>query len=255
MRTENAAQLPEGAVLVVGGGQSACQISDELLDARRRVHLSIGRCPWFPRRGRGRDILDWVLTLGMMDETVDSLPSPAARLACNPPVSGNDGGHDCHPRGLAGRGASVVGRLEGVAASTASFGADVEQALAGGDAFVDELMSRIDGYLAAAGISAPPAEERDRGPSPIPDTLELDVREHEVSTILWATGYRPGYDWIDLDVADEYGWPVQDWGVSPHAGLYFVGVNWLHTRKSALLCGVGEDAEHVVSHLLARRRS
>ena len=62
----------------------------------------------------------------------------------------------------------------------------------------------------------------------------------------------PGYDWIELDVSDEHGWPVQDRGVSPHEGLYFVGVNWLHTRKSALLCGVGEDAAHVVEHLVAR---
>jgi len=248
----NPGQLPDGAVLVVGGGQSGCQISDELLGAGRRVYLSVGRCPWFPRRYQGRDIVDWALTLGIMDETVDSLPSPAARLGCNPPVSGNDGGHDCHPRWLAGRGASVVGRLEGVAGSVAHFGGGVEEALAGGDAFVDEITTGIDGYLAAEGIEAPPAEERDRGPKPVLDTPELDLAGHGIATILWATGFRPDYRWIELDVTDEYGWPAQNRGVSPHEGLYFVGVNWLHKRKSALFCGVGEDAEHVVSHLVGR---
>lgn len=249
----NPGQLPEGAVLVVGGGQSGCQISDELLSAGRRVYLSIGRCPWFPRRYRGRDIVDWALELGILDEPVDALPSPAARMGCNPPVSGNDGGHDCNPRWLAGRGATVVGRLEGVDGQVARFGPGVEESLAFGDEFVDELTAGIDGYLAEKGIEAPPPEASERGPSPIADTLELDLREHRVSTILWATGYRPAYGWIDLDVTDEYGWPAQRQGVSEHPGLYFVGVNWLHKRKSALLCGVGEDAEHVVSHLAARR--
>lgn len=249
------AQLPHGAVLVVGGGQSGCQISDELLDAGRRVILSVGRCPWFPRRYRGRDIVDWALELGMMDETVDSLPSPAARMSCNPPVSGNDGGHDCHPRWLAGRGATVVGRLEGVDGPVARFGSGVEETLAGGDAFVDELTARIDGYIASEGIDAPLPDERERGPANVADTPELDLSENGISTILWATGFRPDYAWIDLDVTDEHGWPVQDWGVSPHDGLYFVGVNWLHTRKSALLCGVGEDAGHVVSHLVGRGRT
>ena len=245
-------QLPEGAVLVVGGGQSGCQISDELLNAGRRVYLSVGRCPWFPRRYRERDIVDWALSLGLLDETVDELPSPAARMGCNPPVSGNNGGHDCHPRWLAGRGAVVVGRLEGVDGSVARLRPGVEETLAGGDAFVDEVTSAIDGYLQESGIDAPKAEERDRGPCPVADTLELDLHEHYITSILWATGFRPDYGWIELDVADEYGWPVQQRGVSPQPGLYFVGVNWLHKRKSALLCGVGEDAEHVASHLVSR---
>jgi putative flavoprotein involved in K+ transport len=187
-----------------------------------------------------------------MDETVDSLPSPAARLACNPPVSGNGGGHDCHPRWLAGRGAVVLGRLAGVDGPLARFAPGVEETLAAGDAFVDELTTGIDRYLAGAGADAPAAEERDRGPSPLADVEEIDLREHGITTILWASGFRPDYRWIDLDVTDEYGWPVQEKGVSRHPGLYFVGVNWLHKRKSALFCGVGEDAEHVVSHLVGR---
>jgi putative flavoprotein involved in K+ transport len=84
-------QLPDGATLVVGGGQSGCQIADELIGAGRAVYLSVGRCPWAPRRYRGREIVHWLIETGFVEQTVDSLPSPAARLMCNVPISGNDG--------------------------------------------------------------------------------------------------------------------------------------------------------------------
>jgi putative flavoprotein involved in K+ transport len=243
-------QLPDGAVLVVGGGQSGCQITDELLTAGREVFLSTSRCGWFPRRYRDRDFLYWAGELGLLDQTVDSLPSPAARLACNPPISGNDGGHDCHPRWLAGRGANVVGRLQGIDERVVRFEQGVENALAAADNAASELMAGVDAYVAKRGLELPEAEERETGPSPIADTIELDLSAHGITTILWASGFRPDYSWIELDVTDEHGWPVQRRGVSEHAGLYFVGVNWLHKRRSALLCGVLADAEHVVSQLV-----
>ena len=245
-------QLPEGAVLVVGGGQSGCQISDELLGAGRSVYLSAGSCAWFPRRHRGRDWVHWVVEAGILDDTVDSLPSPAARLACNPPISGNDGGHDCHPRWLAARGAVVVGRLEGVRDGAAHFAPGIEETLAAGDHFAHSVIARIDEYIAEHGLEAAAQEERESLPSPIADVTRIDLRDAGVTTILWASGFQPDYSWIELEVTDEFGWPVQRRGASEHPGLYFVGVNWLHKRKSALFGGVGEDAEHLVSHLVAR---
>jgi putative flavoprotein involved in K+ transport len=245
-------QLPEGAVLVIGGGQSGSQISDELLGAGRSVYLSAGSCAWFPRRHRGHDWVHWVVEAGILDDTVDSLPSPAARLACNPPISGNDGGHDCHPRWLAARGAVVVGRLEGVRDGAAHFAAGIEETLAAGDQFAYSVIARIDEYIAEHGLEAEAQEERESLPSPIADVTRIDLRDAGITTILWANGYRPDYSWIELEVADEFGWPVQERGVSEHPGLYFVGVNWLHKRKSALFGGVGEDAEHVVSQLVRR---
>jgi putative flavoprotein involved in K+ transport len=245
-------QLPEGAVLVVGGGQSGSQISDELLGAGRSVYLSAGSCAWFPRRHRGHDWVHWVVEAGILDDTVDSLPSPAARLACNPPISGNDGGHDCHPRWLAARGAVVVGRLEAVRGGAAHFAAGIEETLAAGDQFAYSVIGRIDEHIAEHGLEAEAQEERESLPSPIADVTRIDLRDAGITTILWANGYRPDYSWIELEVADEFGWPVQQRGVSEHPGLYFVGVNWLHKRKSALFGGVGEDAEHVVSQLVMR---
>ena len=129
-------QLPPGGVLVVGSGQSGCQIADELISAGRQVYLSVGRCPWFPRRYRGRELIHWLIETGIADETVETLPSPAARLTCNPPVSGNDGGHDCNPRWLARRGATLLGRVETIEQGVVRFGSTLEESLANGDAFV-----------------------------------------------------------------------------------------------------------------------
>jgi putative flavoprotein involved in K+ transport len=112
-------------------------------------------------------------------------------------------------------------------------------------------MSKVDELVSGRGLDAPVAEERDEGPSPIEDPPTLGLRDEGISTILWATGFRSDYAWIEPEVTDEYGWPRQRRGVSAHPGLFFVGVNWLHKRRSALFCGVGEDAEHVVSELVA----
>jgi putative flavoprotein involved in K+ transport len=233
-------QLPEGAVLVVGSGQSGCQIADELLHAGREVYLSAGRCGWFPRRYHGRDMLHWTIELGLMDETVDKLPSPAARRACNPTISGNDGGHDCHARWLGARGAVLAGRVERIEGARVTFGAGVDETLAWADEFAARIMRGIDDHL---GLEPEPTEEL----GPVRSVEELDLGR--VGAILWTTGFRPDFGWIEGFEVDAQGFPVQQRGVAPQPGLYFLGVNWLHKRKSALFLGVGEDAEHVVSHI------
>ena len=244
-------QLPPGGVLVVGSGQSGCQIAEELLDAGRTVYLSVGRCPWLPRRYRGRELVRWLIDTGMADETVDTLPSPAARLACNPPVSGNDGGHDCNPRWLARRGAALLGRLEGFQGRTARFASDLAENLARGDEFVAAFERKVDEYVSAAKLDVPEADIRGE-PEPVEESPALDVDAASIGTILWATGFRPDLGWIDLPVVGDDGWPVQTRGVTAFPGLYFVGVHWLHKRKSALFLGVGEDAEYVAAHILGR---
>jgi putative flavoprotein involved in K+ transport len=244
-------QLPEGAVLVVGGGQSGCQIADELMRAGREIYLSVGRCPWIPRRYRGREIVHWLVETAFVDQTVDTLPSPAARLACNAPVSGNDGGHDCNPLWLEERGAILLGRLQDVHGHTAIAATDLAESLAFGAGKLAELITLIEDLVATERLDVPDAEPAGELPAREPRT-ELDLREAGVSSILWSNGYRPDYSWIDAPLFDEYGWPVQRRGVTDVPGLYFLGLHWLHTRRSSLLFGVGDDAEHVVSHLVAR---
>jgi putative flavoprotein involved in K+ transport len=244
-------QLPDGGVLVVGSGQSGCQIADELRGAGRNVFLSVGRCPWFPRRDRGRELMHWLLETGRADDTVDTLPTPAVRLTCNPPVSGNDGGHDCNPRWLAARGTVLVGRVESVSGHTVRIGDGLAESLAAGDEFVASFRRRVDETVAAHGLDVP-EREPDEPPVPVPVVDRLDLRREGVTTVLWANGFRPDHFWIDGVETDEQGWPVHDRGVSPVDGLFFVGLHWLRKRKSSLFVGVGEDAEYVVSRLALR---
>ena len=245
-------QLPPGGVLIVGSGQSGCQIAEELLAAGRAVYLSVGRCPWLPRRYRGRELVHWLIETGLADDAVEDLPSPSARLTCNPPVSGNDGGHDCNPRWLARRGAILLGRVDDIADGIVRVGGGLEESLAFGDEFVANFKRRADEYVERTGLDVP-APEPDEPDAPLSPRSELDLRAEGVDTILWANGFRPDHSWIEGVETDEQGWPLHERGVSPLPGLFFVGLHWLHKRKSSLLFGVGEDAAHVAERLASRR--
>jgi putative flavoprotein involved in K+ transport len=245
-------ELPEGAVLVVGSGQSGCQVAEDLVDAGRTVYLSVGACPWVPRTHRGRDLVHWMIETGLMDQTVDSLPSPDALVACNPAVSGTERGHDCNPVTLTRRGVIPVGRLEGFHGGSARFAGDLAANVARGCEFEATLRQRFEEHASATG--ADPLDE----PSPetaLPELPELrELALADLGAIVWATGFRPDYSWIDLPVLGDAGRPLQRRGVTDVPGLGFVGVHWLHTRKSSLFLGVGEDAEHLVAQLSSATR-
>jgi putative flavoprotein involved in K+ transport len=216
------------------------------------VFLSVGRCAWVPRRDRGRELVHWLVDTGFADETIDTLPSPAARLTCNPPVSGNDGGHDCNPRWLAARGAVLLGRVAGVSGHAAQIGDGLAESLAFGDEFVATFRRRVDDYVDAQGLDVP-EREPDEPLAPVPVIDTLDLRREGVTTVLWANGFRPDHSWVDGVEVDAQGWPVHERGVSPVPGLFFVGLHWLYRRKSSLFLGVGEDAEHLVSEIARLR--
>ncbi|MGE5178217.1 MAG: FAD-dependent oxidoreductase [Bacteroidota bacterium] len=241
-------QLPEGSVLIVGSGQSGCQVAEELLAAGRRVVLSVSRCTWIPRRYRGRDMMRWMADAGMWEQTPDALPSLDARLACNPPVSGNDGGHDCNPRTLARQGAVLIGRLEGIEGTTLQLGRGLAESLAAGDEFVATFKRTADALARAARLDLPDPEPEETV-APVRDIPTFDLRDQRVTSIVWANGFRPDHSWIEGVATDALGWPVQTRGAAPVPGLYFVGLHWLTKRKSALFLGVGEDAAHVAQHL------
>jgi putative flavoprotein involved in K+ transport len=247
------AQLPEGAVLVVGSGSSGCQIAEELREHGREVYLSVGSCPWSPRRYRGRDFMRWAMELGLMDETVAS--SPRAKLACNQSLSGNNGGHDCHPRSLARLGVVLVGRVEAVVRRKIVLRPDLHENLAKIDQFAASFKRQVDQYVWAARLDG--FDRSEDADSPEPDDPaateqihELDLGRSGIATVLWANGYRSDFRWIRLRLFDAEGWPVQVRGVTASPGLYFVGVHWLYKRKSALLLGVGEDAKYVAGHIV-----
>jgi putative flavoprotein involved in K+ transport len=256
----NPGELPEGGVLVVGSGQSGCEIGLELLEAGRTVHLAVGRCGWAPRRYRGRELMRWMIDVGAMNETSEVLPSPRARLAGNVAVSGSDGGRDCNPLVLEAAGARLHGRFLGFEGRRAFFKADLDASLEFGAAFERDLCRRFDEYAEAAGLDLPEHPLRAReGSTHGASELELKLKREGVTTVLWAGGFRPAFSWIDISVFDELGFPRARRGVTDTRGLYFVGLPWLHTRKSPLFLGVGDDAAHIadaiVAHLETNRPS
>jgi putative flavoprotein involved in K+ transport len=243
-RYRNPDDLPDGGVLVVGSGQSGCEIGLELLEVGRSVHLAVGRCGWAPRRYRGREYMRWLVDIGAADETIDVLPSPRARLAGNVAVSGSRGGRDCNALVLEEAGAVLHGRFVGFDGSRALFEDDLDASIEFSTTFERDLCRRMDEYAAEAGLDLPEHPLRTRSHSADAET-ELSLARGGISTVLFAGGFRPAFSWIDMPIFDELGFPYAHRGVTDVPGLVFVGLPWLHKRKSPLLLGVGDDARHV----------
>jgi len=240
------AVLPPGAVLVVGSGQTGCQIAEELTLSGRRVVLASGRAPWVPRRIEDRDAVDWLLETPFFDLSLADLPVPGARLLANPQLSGARGGHDLNTRTLAALGVEVSGRMLGIHDGQAAvFAEDLDESVAWGDARYAELRTMIGVSRTQRGLSVPTM------PDPAPfdaGTALTRLPLRDLSAVILTTGYRPDYaSWIDLPEAfDAMGFPLHTDGTSTaHPQLHFVGVHFLRSRKSSLLLGVGEDAELV----------
>lgn len=248
----NPAQLPDGAVVVVGAGSSGAQIADELQRAGRRVYLSVGPHDRPPRRYRGKDFVWW---LGVLGKWAMTSPGPGTEHVTIA-VSGAHGGRTVDFRDYAARGITLVGRTEGYAAGQLSFAPDLRATIEGGDANYLSVLREADAYVAREGLDLPPEPEaHDIGP--LPDCVTaprdaLDLAEAGVSTILWATGYALDFGWLELDVFDAAGRPRHTRGVSEVPGLYFLGLPWLTCRGSSFIWGVWPDAEALAAHIAGR---
>ncbi len=243
-------QIPPGRVLVVGSGQTGCQLAEELHLAGRDVVLACGKSPWVHRRIAGRDIVWWLLESGFLDVTVEWLPSPLARLAANVQATGRDGGHDLTYRELHAMGVALAGRLDRVGNHTVTFAPDLAASIAWGDARHGDVMGFVRRLAEERGIGLEDATPPEPFAPPAPE--ELDLRD--TGAVIFTCGYRPDQAaWVRAgDAFDALGFPRHRDGASTAAaGLYFVGVHFMRTRKSALLCGVGEDAKLVAGAVAA----
>jgi len=253
----NPRELPPGAVLVVGTGQSGAQIAEEIYQSGRRVFLVVSRCGRGPRRYRGKDTSRWMFEMGMFDQTVDKLP-PDAKSRCNMHVSGRDGGHDLNLRAFARDGVVLLGRLEGAADGRIFLAADLRENLANADQSAAKLKKSIDEFIRKMAIDAPEDDAaNDFGPNEGAEgepLLELDLATKDIASVVWATGYRREFGWIHLPITGEDGDPIHRRGVSPFPGLFFLGLRLLHKPKSELLLGVGEDAMFPTSQIRSRDR-
>jgi putative flavoprotein involved in K+ transport len=250
------AGLPPGAVLVIGSGQSGCQIAEELNGSGRTVYLSLGSTGRAPRRYRGRDLFDWLNDMGYFDRTPDKLSSPQARFVSNPQVSGQGGGHDLNPHQFARDGLRLLGHAQGCRDGRLSLAPDLHERLAANDKFDAELVKGIDNFIAANGLDAPPeARPVLRDGFDVPLQTELDLAAAGIGSVIWATGYAYDFSLVRLPIFEPNGYPLQTRGVTDQPGLYFLGMPWLHKPKSGLLLGVGEDAEYLADHLEARAKT
>jgi putative flavoprotein involved in K+ transport len=247
----NPAELPSGPVLVIGSGQSGCQIAEELHKAGREVFLACGRAGWGPRRLGDRDLFWWLSETGQLDDPLSSLEEPAARLDANLQATGHGGGHDLHYRTLRRRGVVLLGHFLGADGREARFAADLGESVAWGDKRRAKLMDRIRKHAAEHGLPQPEIPDPEPFSPDAPERVDLSG----FGAIVHASGFRPDYEsWVRLPGAfDEFGFPVHQEGASIAVpGLYFAGVHWLRKRKSSLLIGVGEDATHVARQIAAR---
>ncbi|HEX5466777.1 MAG TPA: NAD(P)-binding domain-containing protein [Candidatus Limnocylindrales bacterium] len=252
----NEAALPPGGVLVVGSGQSGIQLAEELLDAGRETYLAMGSAGWAPRRYRGRDLFSWLAALvtdgprfGVTLPTVDRLPDPRARLAANPQLTGHGGGHDVDLRALASRGLGLLGRLGAVDGEQLTLAPGLGEALARADGFFDQrLRPPIDGYIAAAGIDAPD-EPVVRSSFVPPERPVIDLTTTGIRTVIWTTGYRPDFGWLDLPIFDEQGLPRHSRGLSEVPGLGFLGLVWQYNQASATLFGPTQDGPPLLARM------
>ena len=250
--------LPPGAVMVVGSGQTGCQIAEELHEAGREVFLCVGRTGRLPRRYRGRDCIEWQRDMGYLDRTPEMLDSPAARFRADPHLTGRNRGytislHDFHRRGI-----RLLGRLVGCEGERARFDGELHAKMRFADEFCRRIVEQFERHIADHGIDAPAPTAAELAGGPLQDgrrpeiVRELDLAAANVGAVVWATGYRYDFSWVEAEVLDDFGYPRAPGGVSACPGLCFVGLNWMTRRKSGILYGVCDDARSVAEHIVRR---
>lgn len=211
-----------------------------------------GSTPQPERRqaNRSKDILWWLVQTGFFNRTVDQLPSPKAKFGANPQVSGKAGGHTLNLHKFTREGVTLLGHYRGVENGKVHLAPDLYESLEKIDKFEVDLLKGIDEFILKNGYDAPEGTlpgARDGYATPI--IAELDLKAAGITSIIWTGGYKFDFSWVHLPVLDDDGFPVQQRGVTGFPGLFFLGMPWLHTAKSGLLLGVGEDAAFIAERI------
>ena len=243
-------QLPGGAVLVVGSGQSGAQIAEDLHLAGRKVHLATGSAPRVSRFYRGRDCVAWLHDMGVYDVSIDEHPGGLSkREKTNHYVTGRDGGRDIDLRAFAREGMQLHGRSTGLVGTTMTFAPNLAKNLAAADAVSDAIKDDIDAYIERAGIDAPTEPRYVPVWTPETEVTELDLATSDVSAIVWSIGFRTDYRFLKVGVFDGEGMPTHHRGVTSTPGVYFLGLPWQHTWGSGRFAAIARDAEYLADQL------
>jgi putative flavoprotein involved in K+ transport len=247
----NPRQLPQGNVLVVGASATGLQLAEELVEAGRRVTLAVGRHTRLPRRYRGRDILWWIDTMGGFMAPAD--PAEDAEMPAPQLVGGPDNRTLDIPS-LQERGVRLTGKLIDAAGHRVRFDESLAEHVGKADRQMTATLAKIDEFATVMDLDGKvgPREIVPHTELP-PAPAELDLRAEGIGTVLWATGYRRRYPWLEVPVVDERGEIRHDGGVTDEPGLYVLGLRFQRRKNSNIIDGVGNDAAELTRHLVERR--
>ncbi|SCB36305.1 MSMEG_0569 family flavin-dependent oxidoreductase [Rhizobium hainanense] len=243
--------LPEGEVMVIGSGQSGCQIAEDLHLAGRRVHLVTGNAPRCARLYRGRDVVDWLTDIGQYDITIEHDGMNKKKHDTNHYLTGRDGGRDIDLRKFAQEGMELYGRMETVSGGKMIFRPNLAKNLDEADRVYNSINALIDRHIADRAIDAPPPSVYEPVWVPERETTELDLEAAGVTSVIWATGFTPDWSFVSLPIFDGTGYPVQRRGVTGIPGTYVLGLPWLWTWGSGRFLGMAKDAEYIVDDIVS----
>ncbi|MEO0837028.1 MAG: MSMEG_0569 family flavin-dependent oxidoreductase, partial [Cyanobacteria bacterium J06642_3] len=252
---KNPESLPEGEVLVVGTGQSGCQIAEDLHLAGRKVHLCVGGAPRSPREYRGKDVVDWLDRLGYYNLTVDNHPDKEnVRTKTNHYVTGRGGGREIDLRTFALEGMQLYGSLQDVNGDNLEFKPNLKHNLDRADDVAESIKRTIDEYIERQNIDAPTEPTYQPVWQPETEVLELDYKLNNITSVIWCVGYQTNFSWVEVPVFDGKGYPRHERGVTSAKGLYFLGLPWLYTWGSGRFSGIAKDAEYLSDYIAKRTK-
>ena len=252
---QNPQSLPDKAVLVIGTGQSGCQIAEDLHLAGKQVYLSVGSAPRSPRKYRGKDVVDWLDQMGYYDLSVDEHPQgEQVRTKTNHYVTGRDGGREINLRNFALEGMKLFGKLKQISGNRLEFQPNLKQNLDQADAVAESIKRTIDQFIEKNQIQAPTEAPYHPAWEPLEEPLSLDYEAANIGTVIWCTGYESDFRWIEIPVFDGKGYPGHQRGITDIAGLYFLGLPWLYTWGSGRFSGIARDATYLADYIAARKK-
>ena len=244
--------LPDGAVMIVGASASGVQLAREIQAAGRRVVLSVGEHVRMPRTYRGRDIQWWMDVIGAMDLRYDAAENiERARRLPSPQLVGTPERATVDLNSLRQAGVELVGRLAGLSDGRAQFSGSLANVCALADLKMNRLLAGIDAWVTGNGLEVQFAAPHRDGPTVVgaETKLSLDLIAEGIGTVIWATGYRPDYAWLDVPVLDRHGRIRHEGGVVATPGMYVMGLPFMRRRKSSFIDGAAADAADLAAHL------
>jgi putative flavoprotein involved in K+ transport len=245
-------QLPDGGVLVVGASATGVQLAAELRQSGRPVTLSVGEHVRLPRTYRGRDVLWWMDASGVWDQRYDELEDlTRARRLPSPQLVGTAERATLDLNALTSMGVELVGRWAAVRDGRALFSGGLRNMFSLADLKMVRLLDTFDEWARTSGRDAEVGPPERFPPTRVPEStrLQLDLQSGEIRAIVWATGFRPDYGWLDVPVVDAKGQLRHEGGVVDSPGLYALGLPVLRRRKSTFIYGIEDDAREVTDHL------